>query len=77
MQRGGLMQDKGKGRMVEDETTSDDLPALVTHLHTEDSVNLASAMKAIVSGFVDRSEDEEDEFVVQRGWLHMFEALLR
>jgi hypothetical protein len=77
MQRGGSMQDKGKGRMVEDEITSDDLPALVTHLHTADSVNLGSAMKAIVSGFIDRSEDKEDELVVQRGWLHMFEAPLR
>ncbi len=39
---------------------------LVTHFHQADCVNLASAMRAIITGFIERQEEgDEDELVIQ------------
>ena len=67
-QRGGRSKrTKGKARMVEEDESSEDIHCLVTHLHPSDCANLASAMRAIVTGFVDRQDEgEEDELVLQR-----------
>lgn len=58
---------KGKGRMAQEEC--DELEqgqCLVTHFHQADCVNLASAMRAIITGLIERQEEgDEDELVIQ------------
>lgn len=54
-------QRKGKGRMVKEDELPEGLYSLVTHLHPADCPNLTSAMKSLVSAFVDKQEEEEEE----------------
>lgn len=54
---------RGKDKIVEEEAL-DEMHALVAHFHATDTVNLASAMKAIISGFVDRSEHDDHDLTV-------------
>ncbi|KAI0696528.1 hypothetical protein BC835DRAFT_1305590 [Cytidiella melzeri] len=67
--QGGTRQrrNKGKDRMVEDEDdTREEHHVLVTHLHPADCVNITSAMKAMIAGFVDRQDAEEEEELLLR-----------
>ncbi len=52
---------KGKGRMIEPESNGKPADSYITHLRPEDCSNLTSAMKAIITGFVNMPYAEDDE----------------
>ena len=57
---------KGKARMIEDEDDmQQDIHSLVAHVHPSDCVSVANVMKMIISGFVDRQEDEVSGLDIQ------------
>lgn len=62
-QRANRKGRKGKGRMVEDsdDEANNTTHALVTHVHPTDCTTIMSAMKAIVTGFVDKQDGSTEE----------------
>lgn len=57
---------KGKARMIEDEDDMrQDVRSLVAHVHPSDCISVSNVMKTIITGFVDRQEDEANELDLQ------------
>ena len=52
--------------MIEDEDdVQQDVHSLLAHVYPSDCISVASVMKTIISGFVDKQEDEESGLDIQ------------